>query len=875
MASTLPDSFSDTVKRVRRYSKATLLGIKEQVSQKTAPFLAQIMPWHADKKKAKGTFTEARLGRGSAAGPCGGRGCAPGEGFVTINTVEFGAFKKASHANPVDIAVRGMCHAYDDTLEKSASPLKPFPLPFMHLSYMPIREIGSITGDAVVLQHIKENPRRRVIYGSDIAVSRLMTSPHAVNSFDVQVETNGIYIVISESAAGGRTPFDNCMDYEWVNETATINVPPEGCWRQINASVPLARENARATRVFRAQAKQRAVVGWPSGEKSQYQSTTILRYRKWTLNPGTDEEIDVVIRCQIDAATKSSSGTPPQYMRLFSMLEGPPHRGAVSWKNQTIAAGALLTKATADNSCKAAHWAALALLAGVDVIKIALVQRTHVASSDDHEVVAVATRTTRDFASQMGVTQNHLFTVLKGIANGILQTHLQTNRVATFFVMKETTQDRESKKCRLLVMRPETSSPTHNDGDADDAGHSQDATSVEAAFVGTAAAVDRSTASDGLKGDDLPTDILPAGILPADIGATLKTTDLGATKEFATRSKSGFSTAVTTPETVKTVSPVPPLGGSNVDFDAFIYFSPKECRRDDDAIAVHADGTVSIAIFVPLATPTIIEYARDGHIDHVYWGISDIKCKFDGNCTVPHRCTFRHASRANMEIKILKKITDLKPTERSGFVEGESNEAVVITLDPNCPDSAPIRTSVRRVQVKYWHAETLPPLHAEAAERMNNGLSGLYTGDVKRFDEYTLDERGKRVRMERWYTLLRFYVETCMDRFNDCAQKICLGAGVPVTLMGQRYSYPPARRVIKNEEMADEKVTAVIVTKKDPNTVCCFSHPLRDYECMYNIHTLRMVLTGSTHPHPILTQAYMDARNEVLRYVNKMCYANL
>jgi hypothetical protein len=888
MTSTLPESFSDATKRVRRYFKAKLLGIKEQLAHRAAPVIAKIMPWHQDAttepdvRKSKGAFWEGNPGHGfgARAGSRGGHSSGPGEDFVTVSTVEFGALTNATYADPVDIAARGMCHAYEDKIEKTATTRKPFPLPFKHLNYMPSRDIGPITEDAVVLKHMKDNSRRRVIYGSDTVIARLMTSPLAVNSFDLQVETNGIHIVISESAAGGRTPLDNCMDYEWVNETATCNVPSEEVSSgsaHINSSVPLARENARATRLFQGQAKQRAVIGWPGAEKSQYDTNTILRYRKWTLNPGTDDEIDVVVRCQIDAATKPSSVNGSQYMRLFSLLEGPPHRAVIPWKNLVVPAGTLLAKAASDNSCKAANWAALALLAGVAVMKIALVTREHPTSKDDHEVIAVETRGTHNFASQLNLTQDRLFAFLNDIAKGILQAHRQANRaVATFLIKKE-----QKKNGKLLIMQPVSGSLKSiepNYSNVDDA-NSRDETLVAVAATttsiagtsDTAAAAEERPAPRDLNGDRSP----------VGIDATLKSPDFSATKGLAMQSKSVAGTAnVIAPEVVNavdlashSVTRITPPDSSSMGFDTFVCFSPKECRREDDAIAVHADGTISLAICIPPATPKIIEYARDGHIDHMYWGISEAKCYGDPNCT-KSMCTFRHTKGVNKEMKLLKKIMDLKPSERAGFQEGESSEAVVFTFDPTSLDAAPIRTSVRQVQVRYWHAETLPPLHAEAAHRMNHSLSGPYTGDVMRFDEYIMDERGNRVRKDRCYTFLRFYVETCMDRFNDYAQDVCFAAGVPVTLMGQRYPYPPARRVIKNEKAGD-KVTAVIVTNKDPNTVCCFTHPLRDYECMYNIHTLHMVLTKrTTHPHPAPTQAYLDERNEVLKYVKRMCYAN-
>jgi hypothetical protein len=512
-------AIADREEGPRVYSKAERLGrivdwqildedeLKEQRKKaakgafkevKNVAELKELKRERKEKTQGPGMGRGRGMGRGAAGGRGaqfnrggrGGRGYAPKEQVFNAATVkikedmfvvpiEYVALQKAEQVDlraPVDVAVQGKCQVYDEKIETTASALKPFRLPPLRPSDPPPREVGPVTQDAVMRQYIADHPTRRVIFGSDVTIARLMTCTHSVNSFDVQVSTNGKFIAILERLKGetDASSQDSRLDYEWVNETAPFNVPSEDASStgasNINTSVPMALENARVTRIFQSQTKQKAVVGWQGGEKSQYKTNSIFRYRKWTLNPGSDDEVDVVVRCEIDAATKPSE-KGSQYMRLFSLLEGPPHDDVVPWKRQADKEGTLLIKSINTNKGKVTYWAALSLLAGVDMLKIALVNRISLASNEAHEVISVATCATANFASQLGISQFRMFEILNVIANNILKAHAQMNRpVMTFYLMKEPKSD------RLFIIDPTSGSQetgtdessSDSDSDSDD-----------------------------------------------------------------------------------------------------------------------------------------------------------------------------------------------------------------------------------------------------------------------------------------------------------------------------------------------------------------------------------------------------------------------
>lgn len=87
------------------------------------------------------------------------------------------------------------------------------------------------------------------------------------------------------------------------------------------------------------------------------------RYRKWDLG----DNIQLVARCELNAATKQKSGEP-----LIATVKAlnefdPKLSGGVDWRSKLGAqAGAVLATEMKNNSNKLARWTAQSLISGAD-----------------------------------------------------------------------------------------------------------------------------------------------------------------------------------------------------------------------------------------------------------------------------------------------------------------------------------------------------------------------------------------------------------------------------------------------------------------------------------------------------------------------------
>ena len=99
-----------------------------------------------------------------------------------------------------DVAVQGKCGLYDEAAEASSSK-KTFRLP----KAPEPRELDDVHKDPVMREYVQANPERRIVFASDIVIAKLMTCTMAVNSFDVQVNTNGKFIAIVERTSAVST----------------------------------------------------------------------------------------------------------------------------------------------------------------------------------------------------------------------------------------------------------------------------------------------------------------------------------------------------------------------------------------------------------------------------------------------------------------------------------------------------------------------------------------------------------------------------------------------------------------------------------------------------------------------------------------------
>merc|ERR1712083_234899 len=94
-------------------------------------------------------------------------------------------------------------------------------------------------------------------------------------------------------------------------------------------------------------------------------------------------------------------------------LNPKPH---VGWRqrmeNQRCA---ILATEIKNNACKVAKWATLALMSGVDLLKIGYVIRDHPQKNDKHSLISVQTLKTREFASNINISLDNSWGIVKAV----------------------------------------------------------------------------------------------------------------------------------------------------------------------------------------------------------------------------------------------------------------------------------------------------------------------------------------------------------------------------------------------------------------------------------------------------------------------------
>jgi translation initiation factor 3 subunit D len=161
------------------------------------------------------------------------------------------------------------------------------------------------------------------------------------------------------------------------------------------------------------------------------------RYRKFDLSITENEEVDLIVRTEVDALLKggptasaaaaAAAGAEESFITIKTLFEfdsrAPGAGGAVDWRTKLdTQRGAVIATEMRNNSCKLARWAVQGVLAGAENMKIGcaptvLVWVMHVEVNavhsyvsranprDDNRHVILGTQwfKPRDFANQMNV----------------------------------------------------------------------------------------------------------------------------------------------------------------------------------------------------------------------------------------------------------------------------------------------------------------------------------------------------------------------------------------------------------------------------------------------------------------------------------------
>lgn len=274
-------------------------------------------------------------------------------------------------------------------------------------------ERQSITTDPVIRRLLRQYSGKVVVV-SDEVLSLIMTSPMTMHPWHVEATRLQNIVFLDkdlESDTSGN------VDRQWVSETASREIAPSQDDEVESLRISsLGYESTKAHDVF-IKSSCKPTLAKMKTEANPFSKCQprLYSYRNFKINPGTPDEYDVLVRCEIDSVTAENKS-----LRLFGLLEQPNKEGQSEWR-KTMANGGTseLPKAFDMNRGKIGRWIALSNLSNAAFMKIGFLTRTKSLRAPNelaHEVIAVQTDTPQSLAAQLGI---HVLT-LWAIADHII-----------------------------------------------------------------------------------------------------------------------------------------------------------------------------------------------------------------------------------------------------------------------------------------------------------------------------------------------------------------------------------------------------------------------------------------------------------------------
>eukprot|EP00629_Pelagomonadales_sp_RCC1024_P017180 CAMPEP_0119273930 /NCGR_PEP_ID=MMETSP1329-20130426/11153_1 /TAXON_ID=114041 /ORGANISM="Genus nov. species nov., Strain RCC1024" /LENGTH=567 /DNA_ID=CAMNT_0007274187 /DNA_START=134 /DNA_END=1834 /DNA_ORIENTATION=- len=269
--------------------------------------------------------------------------------------------------------------------------------------------------------------RAGTVYGTDAILSLLMAAPRSVYPWDVIVQK-----------ADGSLIFDKrdtaAFDYLTVSETS--HEPPqarpdddsdeEGQRKpDINTPEKLSIEATMINQNFSQQILKPGAVAekmalpnpFAEADESDARPASLAyRYRKFALG-----EHELVVRTEVHAVVDKRGNK--QKMTAFALNEWDSKQsGGVEWRQKIDSQrGAVLATELKNNSCKLARWTAQSILAGAEQMKLGYVSRVTRTNPYDHVVLATQFYKPAEFATQITLSVNNMWGIVKMLIELLLK----------------------------------------------------------------------------------------------------------------------------------------------------------------------------------------------------------------------------------------------------------------------------------------------------------------------------------------------------------------------------------------------------------------------------------------------------------------------
>lgn len=323
-----------------------------------------------------------------------------------------------------DLDGYGFLHYYDRTYDK-----QPVKTTERKLNIIDRAAYNVTTSSDPVIQELAEKDEA-TIFATDNILSMVMCAPRSVYPWDIVILRQGgkIYLDKRESSA---------LDMVTVNENAA-DAPlelSEGNKESINSPAALALEatfinhNFANQVVIEAEGNKHKMAHdnpfYNPSEETESLASKAYKYRRFDLSLNDEEPLNLIVRTELDAIVKSANGDD-QFLTIKALNEfdhkAQGSGGALDWRTKLISQrGAVIATEMKNNSCKLARWTTQSVLGKADVMKLGFVSRATPKSSDRHVILGVIGYKPRDFASQMNLSLNNGWGIVRTIADMCLK----------------------------------------------------------------------------------------------------------------------------------------------------------------------------------------------------------------------------------------------------------------------------------------------------------------------------------------------------------------------------------------------------------------------------------------------------------------------
>ncbi len=314
--------------------------------------------------------------------------------WIMKEEIDFNRLGKLNLETPdgEDIDSYGFLYYYDRSFDKP--PVKTTERKLHSLD----RAAYNVTTSAdPVIQELAEKDEATIFATSDI-LSMLMCATRSVYSWDIVIVKHGDKIFLDKRP-------DSSIDLATVNENAadapleadTSSTPSQQQTGvkadSINTPSNLANEATMINHNFALQTvkeESKSRIEFPhqnpfysSSEETDALASKVYKYRRFDISLNNDEEpINMIVRTELDAATKNNISGEDQFLVLKALNEfdhkAQGSGGALDWRTKlTSQRGAVVATEMKNNSCKLARWTTQAILAKADQMRLGFVSRAN------------------------------------------------------------------------------------------------------------------------------------------------------------------------------------------------------------------------------------------------------------------------------------------------------------------------------------------------------------------------------------------------------------------------------------------------------------------------------------------------------------------